>query len=208
MVIAIKKTVFGLEQKRRDVVEQRAAFKELQNNLDPKNLVFLDETWAKTNMSPLRGWAPKNKRLVDYAPHGHWKTTTFLAALRHDGLTAPAVFDGPINGASFLAWTQQQLVQTLKQGDIVVMDNLSSHKVKGVREAIEAVGATILFLPSYSPDLNPIEQVFSKLKALLRKTAARTVEALWDAIGKLLDNFSSQECLNYIRNSGYSYAPT
>lgn len=159
-------------------------------------------------MTPTRGWALKGERLVDYAPHGHWNTTTFLAALRHDGLTAPAVFDGPINGISFLAWVEQQLVQTLKKGDVVVMDNLSSHKVVNVKEAIEKAGATILFLPPYSPDLNPIEQVFSKLKALLRKTAARTVDALWNAIGQLLDQFTSQECINYIRNSGYNIAPT
>ena len=115
-------------------------------------------------MTPLRGWAPKGKRLVDYAPHGHWKTTTFLAALRHDALTAPAVFDGPINGASFLAWVEQLLVPTLCKGDVVVMDNLGSHKVSGVREAIEAAGARILYLPPYSPDLNPIEGTFSGMK--------------------------------------------
>ena len=154
-------------------------------------------------MTPLRGWAPKGKRLVDYAPHGHWKTTTFLAALRHDALTAPAVFDGPINGASFLAWVEQLLVPTLCKGDVVVMDNLGSHKVSGVCEAIEAAGARILYLPPYSPDLNPIEQVFSKLKTLLRKTAARTVDALWSDIGNLLDAFSAHECANYLVNSGY-----
>ena len=154
-------------------------------------------------MTPLRGWAPKGKRLVDYTPHGHWKTTTFIAALRHDEITAPSVFDEPINGTSFVAWVEQQLVQTLKAGDVVVMDNLSSHKVAGVKEAIEAAGATILYLPPYSPDLNPIEQVFSKLKTLLRKAAARTVDTLWTAIGNLLDNFSPQECTNYLANSGY-----
>lgn len=192
-----------MEQKRRDVAEHREAFRKLQEKLDPKKLIFLDETWAKTNMTPTRGWSPKGERLVDYAPHGHWKTTTFIAALRHDCLTAPSVFNGPINGVSFLAWVEQQLVQTLKAGDVVVMDNLSSHKVQGVKEAIEAAGATILFLPPYSPDLNPIEQVFSKLKTLLRKTAARTVDALWNAIGDLLDQFPAQECSNYIMNSGY-----
>lgn len=154
-------------------------------------------------MTPLRGWALKGERLVDYAPHGHWKTTTFLAALRHDALTAPAVFDGPINGASFLAWVEQLLVPTLRKGDVVVMDNLGSHKVSGVREAIEAAGATILYLPPYSPDLNPIEQVFSKLKTLLRKTATRTVDALRSAIGDLLDAFSARECANYLVNSGH-----
>jgi transposase len=185
------------------VAEQREAFKKLQQELDPKRLVFLDETWTKTNMTPLRGWAPKGERLVDYAPHGHWKTTTFIAALRHDKITAPYVFDGPINGTSFLVWVEQSLVKTLKAGDIVVMDNLGSHKVSGVREAIEATGAKALFLPPYSPDLNPIEQVFSKLKTLLRKAAPRPVEALWTAIGKLLDCYSSDECSNYLLNSGY-----
>jgi transposase len=152
--------------------------------------------------------APRSERLVDYAPHGHWKTTTFIAALRHDEITAPYVFDGPINGASFLAWVEQSLVKTLKAGDVVVMDNLGSHKVSGVREAIEAAGASVLFLPPYSPDLNPIEQVFSKLKTLLRKTAARTVDTLWSAIGNLLDAFSSDECSNYLANSGYQFRPT
>jgi len=208
LATAIKKTVFGIEQKRKDIAEQRDAFKNLQKELDPKRLVFLDETWAKTNMTPLRGWAPKGERLVDYAPHGHWKTTTFIAALRHDKITAPYVFDGPINGGSFLAWVEQCLVKTLKAGDIVVMDNLGSHKVAGVHEAIEAAGAKTLYLPPYSPDLNPIEQVFSKLKTLLRKTAARTVDALWSAIGQLLDSYSSTECSNYLSNSGYSIAPT
>jgi transposase len=190
------------------VAERREAFKRLQKELDPTKLVFLDETWAKTNMTPLRGWAPRSERLVDYAPHGHWKTTTFIAALRHDEITAPYVFDGPINGASFLAWVEQSLVKTLKAGDIVVMDNLGSHKVSGVHEAIKAAGASVLFLPPYSPDLNPIEQVFSKLKTLLRKTAARTVDALWSAIGNLLDAFSSDECSNYLANSGYQFRPT
>lgn len=185
------------------MAEQREVFKKLQKELDPKRLVFLDETWAKTNMIPLRGWAPKGERLVDYAPHGHWKTTTFIAALRYDKITAPYVFDGPINGSSFLAWVEQSLVKTLKAGDIVVMDNLGSHKVIGVCEAIEAAGAKVMYLPPYSPDLNPIEQVFSKLKTLLRKTSARTVDALWTAIGCLLDCFSPQECANYLLNSGY-----
>ena len=137
-------------------------------------------------------------------PHGHWKTTTVVAALRHDRITAPCVFDGAINGRRFLAWVQQSLVLTLKPGDIVVMDNLRSHKVAGVKEAIEAVGASVRYLPPYSPDFNPIEQVFAKLKALLRKRAARTVEALWTAIGGAFDAYTPQECLNYIRNSGYS----
>lgn len=141
---------------------------------------------------------------MDYVPHGHWKTTTFLAGLRLHGLSAPLVVDGPINGELFLAYVQQHLVPTLKPGDIVIMDNLSSHKVAGVREAIEAAGARLLFLPPYSPDFNPIEQVFAKLKALLRKASERTVSALWDRIGTLVDRFEPAECRNYFRHSGYA----
>ncbi len=136
-------------------------------------------------------------------PHGHWQTTTFLAALRHDAITAPLVVDGPINGAVFLAYVEQMLAPTLTPGDIVFIDNLSSHKVKGVREAIEAAGASLLYLPSYSPELNPIEQVFAKLKALLRKAAQRSIDALWNTIGSILDQFPPEECQNYSRNSGH-----
>jgi transposase len=167
-------------------------------------LVFLDETWAKTNMTRTRGRAPRGTRLVDYVPHGHWKTTTFLAGLRLGGLTAPLVVDGPINGELFRAYVQQHLAPTLKPGDIVIMDNLSSHKVTGIREAIEAAGAKLLFLPPYSPDFNPIEQVFAKLKALLRKAGERTVSALWERIGHLVDRFEPAECRNYFRHSGYA----
>ena len=167
-------------------------------------MVFLDETWAKTNMTRTRGRAPRGARLVDYVPHGHWKTTTFLAGLRLEGLSAPLVVDGAINGDIFLAYIRQHLAPTLKPGDVVIMDNLSSHKVAGIREAIEAVGATLMFLPPYSPDFNPIEQVFAKLKALLRKAEERTVGGLWDRIGKLLDRFQPAECQNYFRHSGYA----
>jgi transposase len=170
-------------------------------NID--RLVFIDETWAKTNMTRRLGRALRGHRLVASVPHGHWSTTTFIGALRATGLTAPAVFDGAINGESFLAYVQQVLVPTLKRGDIVILDNLGSHKVAGVREAIEAAGAELRFLPPYSPDLNPIEQLFAKLKSLLRSTAARTVEALWTAIGNLVARFAPGECTNYIRNSGY-----
>jgi transposase len=149
------------------------------------------------------GRSKRGTRLVASVPHGHWKTTTFIGALRADGLTAPAVFDGAINGESFLAYVQQVLVPTLKAGDIVILDNLSSHKVEGVRQAIEAAGAEIRHLPPYSPDLNPIEQMFAKLKALLRKIAARSVEALWTAIGQLVSAFEPGECRNYLRNAGY-----
>lgn len=154
-------------------------------------------------MTRRHGRALRGERLVAAVPHGHWQTTTFIGALRSGGLTAPAVIDGAINGDIFLAYIRQMLVPTLKPGDIVVMDNLSSHKVAGVREAIEAVGAELRYLPPYSPDLNPIEQVFAKLKALLRKIAARSVEALWTAIGQLLGHFAPDECANYFRNSGY-----
>lgn len=149
------------------------------------------------------GRSKRGTRLVASVPHGHWKTTTFIGALRADGLTAPAVFDGAINGESFLEYVQQVLVPTLKAGDIVILDNLSSHKVEGVRQAIEAAGAEIRHLPPYSPDLNPIEQMFAKLKALLRKIAARSVEALWTAIGQLVSAFEPGECRNYLRNAGY-----
>jgi transposase len=154
-------------------------------------------------MTPLYGWAKIGKRVVDDIPHAHWKTTTFLAALRHDGLTAPMVVDGAINGELFLAYVEQILLSTLKEGDIVVMDNLSSHKVAGVKEAIESVGAEVLYLPPYSPDLNPIENVFSKLKTLVRKAKVRSVEELWKKLGELCDVFSTEECKNYFKNAGY-----
>ena len=166
--------------------------------------MFIDETWAKTNMTRTHGRAARGQRLVARVPHGHWQTLTFLAALRHDRITAPCVFDGPINGASFLAYVTQILVPTLAPGDIVVMDNLGSHKGRAVRAAIRKTGARLFFLPPYSPDLNPIEQVFAKLKALLRKAAERTVEATWKRIGILLDCFAPQECANYFRNAGYA----
>ena len=155
-------------------------------------------------MTPLRGRCAKGDRLLAKAPHGHWRTLTFLAALRNDRIDAPCVFNGPINGNSFLAYVEQVLVPTLKPGDIVIMDNLGSHKRQVIRQAIRKAGGKLLFLPPYSPDLNPIEQVFSKLKALLRKAAERTVEETWKRIGSLLDEFSPAECANYLKNSGYA----
>ena len=155
-------------------------------------------------MTPLRGWAPRGEKLVARAPFGKWRTLTFVAALRHDRIDAPCVLDGPINGQSFTAWVEQFLVPTLTPGDIVIMDNLGSHKGQAVRKAIRAAGARLLFLPPYSPDLNPIKQVFAKLKLLLRKAAERTVEATWQRIGHLLDAFPPHECANYLRNSGYA----
>jgi transposase len=186
------------------VARRRAQWKKYQGRLDPARLVFIDETWAKTNMTRLCGWAPRGRKLLAKAPRGHWRTLTFLAALRHDRIDAPCVIDGPINGESFLAYIEQVLVPTLKPGDIVIIDNLGSHKGKAVRRAIRAAGARLFFLPPYSPDLNPIEQVFAKLKLLLRKAAERTVEATWRRIGALLRSFSPQECANYFRNAGYA----
>ncbi len=184
---------------------RRADWKVWQVGLAPERLVFLDETWAKTNMIRPRGRSLEGTRLIAKVPHGHWKTTTFLAALRSTGLTAPLVIDGPVNGDLFLAYVEQHLLPTLKRGDIVIMDNLSSHKRAGVREAIESVGASLIYLPPYSPDFNPIELLFSKFKWLLRSAAERTVEALWETCGKLLDQFSETECRNYFRHCGYRY---
>jgi transposase len=174
-----------------------------QGRIDPARLVFVDETWTKTNMTPLRGWWPCGERLKRKAPFGRWKTMTFIAALRSDRIEAPCLFDGPINGEVFLAWVETFLVPTLKEGDVVIMDNLGSHRGKRVRKAIRAVGARLLFLPKYSPDLNPIEQVFSKLKHLLRWAEARSYDGLIAAIARILDAFSAEECGNYLRNSGY-----
>ena len=168
--------------------------------------MFIDETWTKTNMAPLRGWGPRGARLKAHAPFGRWKTLTFIAALRCDRITAPVLFDGPINGQSFLAYVQDALVPTLKAGDIVVMDNLGSHRGKAVRRAIRKAEAKLIFLPKYSPDLNPIEQVFSKLKHLLRKAQARSHDAVLSAIGQLLEAYTPDECSNYLRNSGYGSA--
>jgi transposase len=168
--------------------------------------VFVDETWAKTNMVRLHGRSAYGQRLHAKVPYGHWKTMTFIAALRSNRIDAPCVLDGPVNAVNFLAWVEQSLVPTLVRGDIVVMDNLSSHKAQPVRTAIRAVGAKLFFLPPYSPDLNPIEQAISKLKTLLRKAAERTVTTTWQRIGKLLDEFTPAECSNYLRNSGYTGA--
>jgi transposase len=173
--------------------------------MDPAAFVFLDETSATTNMVRRYGWGPKGERLVDAAPHGHWRTTTFVAGLRSTGIIAPLVLDGPMTGPAFRAYVEQFLAPELARGDVVVMDNLPAHKVAGIREAIAAAGASILYLPPYSPDLNPIEQLFAKFKALLRKAATRTRTALWDAIGHLLGAFRPAECRNYLENAGYAF---
>jgi transposase len=202
-----KKSLRAAEQDRPDVAEARTQWRQKQPSLTPSRLVFIDETWVKTNMTRLYGRAPRGKRLVDAVPHGQWKTTTFIGALRCDAVTATGAFDGAVNGELFLAYVEQVLVPTLKPGDVVIMDNLRSHKVAGVREAIEGAGAKLLFIPPYSPDLNPIEQAFAKLKALLRARAIRTVDALWKALGNLVDYFSPEECASFLRHDGYFQSP-
>ena len=187
------------------MAEHRRHWRVWQRSMDPERFVFLDETGAATNMISRYGWGPRSERLVDAAPHGHWRTTTFIAGLRSTGLVAPLVLDGPMTGEAFLAYVRQFLAPVLARGDVVVLDNLPAHKVAGVREAIRATGASLLYLPPYSPDLNPIEQAFAKLKALLRKAAARTREALWTTIGRLLNTFTPTECRNYLANSGYAF---
>jgi transposase len=174
-----------------------------QPTLDVTKLVFLDETGAHTAMTRAYGRAPKGQRCVAAAPQGHWKTTTFIAGLRVNAVTAPLVLDGPIDGQAFLTYVRQCLCPTLHPGDIVSADNLPSHKVAGVKQAIEATGATLRLLPAYSPDFNPIEQLFAKLKALLKKAARRTVNGLWQEIGMLLDTVSPEECANYFKAAGY-----
>jgi transposase len=186
-----------VRDKRQDWVEARPG-------LDVERLVFVDETWAVTNTTRRYGRAPCGQRLVELVPWGHWKTTTFLAGLRTGGLTAPLVIDGAVTAERFEAWVRQHLIPTLRPGDIVIMDNLACHKRAGVKRALEAAGCTVAYLPPYSPDDNPIEQVFAKLKALLRTNPERTVSGLWDRLGRHLDDFSAVECRNYFRHCGYS----
>lgn len=199
----LKKTLHASEQDRADVQAARREWQGAQPALDITKLVFLDETGASTNMARRYGRAPRGERCLASVPHGHWHTTTFVAGLRHDDITAPMVADGAMTGALFLKYVQHFLCPTLHPGDIVIADNLRSHKVAGVKEAIEAVGARIRYLPPYSPDLNPIEKLFAKLKALLRKAAPRTVDALWADLGLLLDRFTPAECTRYFASSGY-----
>ena len=185
------------------MARRRAQWAKYQGRIEPERLVFIDETWTKTNMAPLRGWAARGKRLPGKVPQRRWKTMTFIAALRLDQIVAPWLLDGPIDGETFRTYLARMLVPTLRPGDIVVMDNLGSHKGKAVRDIIRSAGAKLFYLPKYSPDLNPIEQVFAKLKPLLRKAAARTVETVCTAIGRILGSFTAEECANYFRNSGY-----
>jgi transposase len=191
------------EQERPDVAERRAAWGQAQAELAGR-LIFLDETGARTDMTRRHAWAPIGARALGRAPGGHWKTTTFLAGLTREGLIAPFVLDGPMNQAIFTDYVRQMLAPKLEPGDVVILDNLPGHKGEAVAKLIRARGARLLFLPPYSPDLNPIELAFAKLKALLRKKAKRTREALWRTIGHLLDAFTPTECANYIRHAGYT----
>jgi transposase len=185
------------------VQAERAAWRAAQPALDATDLVFLDETWLSTNMARRRGRCAKGERLKAAIPFGQWKTTTFLAGLCHDRVIAPLVLDGPIDGEHFRAYVEQFLAPALRPGQIVLMDNLASHKVAGVREAIEAAGARVLYLPRYSPDLNPIENFFATFKELVRKAAARTVEALWAVVATILRDLDTREYANYFAHAGY-----
>lgn len=201
---AQKKSAHASEQERPDIVERRQQWLDRLPGLDPARLVYIDETWASTNMTRRRGRAPKGKRLVAGIPHNHWKTTTFIAGLRLTGMVAPMVLDGAIDRDAFQAYVERVLIPDLKPGDIVILDNLPSHKAPAAQAAIEAAGASLLFLPPYSPDFNPIENAFSKLKALLRKAEQRTIAGLWNAIGQIADLFTPQECKNYFKAAGHA----
>ena len=200
--ISFKKSLRAAEQERADVARARRRWMREQGMFDPARLVFLDET--STNMVRLRGRCPRGERLIDHVPHGHWKTITFVAGLRRRAMVAPLVLDGPMNATTFVAYLKECLVPKLKRGDVVMMDSLPVHRVAGVREVIEAAGAKLRYLPKYSPDLNPIEQAFSKVKAHLRKAAERTISRLSRRIGALVTAFSPQECTNYFRHAGYA----
>jgi len=186
------------------VARRRAAWKTVQPGIDVSGFVCVDETWTSTNMVPLYGWSPVGERCFADAPHGHWLTQTCIAGLTPSGLIAPFVFDGPINGESFLAYIEQILVPELSPRNTVILDNLGSHKSKAVRQAIRQTGARLLFLPPYSPDLNPIEQAFAKIKHMLRKARQRTITGVWQTVGDIIRTFSAEECQNYFINAGWS----
>lgn len=192
------------EQTRPDIAFKRERWKRHQSSIDADRLVFIDETWVKTNMAPLYGWGPHSERLEGLVPHGHWQTLTFIGALRCDRLTAPWLVDGPINGEIFTTYVEMVLVPTLAPGDVVILDNLGSHKGKAVRRAIREAGAHLIFLPPYSPDLNPIEQLFAKLKHWLKAAQSRSIDTACTSIAEILDTLSSTECANYLRNAGYA----
>ena len=196
--------IHAAEQDRPDVAERRARWRVEQLNLDSTKLIFIDETWVKTNMTRLRGRALRGQRLIEKVPHGHWKTTTLIAALDHQGMRCAMTVDGAVNGDVFTAFVQQVLVPTLTPGDIVIMDNLSAHKVAGVRETVRSVGADVLYLPPYSPDLNPIELAFSKVKQLMRTAGHRLVTELWPDTQRILDTVTATEATNFLRHCGYA----
>lgn len=198
-----KRTAHAQEQDRLDVLKRRQDWFEAQPDLDPERLVFIDETGLSTKMAHLRGRAPRGERCRAGVPHGHWKTTTFVGGLRRSGMTAPFVYDGAMNGVVFLAYMEQVRLPTLKPGDILVMDNPPAYKPAGMREAIERVGATLASLPPYSPDFDPFENAFAKLKAILRARPERSIGALWDAVGAIVELFSPNECANYLKAAGY-----
>ena len=204
-IVAQKKSLIAAEQDRPDVIEHRRNFTIARRFAESDRFVFLDESGAKTNMTRLYGRAPIGQRCVDRTPHGHWKTMTMLSAIRFDGVVqdATVLLDGPMNSEAFLGYTQQCLAPSLRPGDIVVMDNLSSHKAIGVRQAIEAAGADLWYLPPYSPDLNPIEKLWSKVKAWLRRVGAKTFDTLTAAIADALRNVKINECSNYFKSCGY-----
>ena len=185
------------------MARRRRAWFKAQPDLDPERLVFIDETGASTKMARRFGRSRRGTRCRAAIPHGHWKTTTFVAALRLQGMTAPMILDGAMHGVAFLAYVEQVLVPTLKPGDIVIMDNLPAHKTTAVRQAIEETGAELRFLPPYSPDFNPIEMAFAKFKAFLKAVAARTVDDLWNAIANAVDIFTPSECRNFFTAAGY-----
>jgi transposase len=201
--MTIKKTAHASEQDRPDVAERREAWFEAQPDLDPERLVFIDETGTSTKMARRRGRAKRGQRCRAPVPHGHWQTTTFTGALRLQGVTAPMVLDGAMNGTAFPAYVEQVLAPTPRPGDVVIMDHLPAHRRSGVRVAIETAGATLRYLPPYSPDFNPIENAFAKLKALLRKAAARTLDDLWNVIRDALPQFTPRDCANFFTATGY-----
>ncbi len=196
-----QKTLFAVEQARADVARR---WRSLKGRLNPGRLVFIDETWIKTNMAPLRGWGQKGKRLCGFAPHGHWRAVTFVGAPRRDGPRVPCVFDGPENGRCFRAWVEQQLVPVLQPGDIVVIHNLGAHMSVEVRRLIREAGARLWFPPPCSPDLNPIEQTFAKIKHWMRDAQKRTIEETWRHIGHLVSTIEPDECANHAANAGYA----
>lgn len=196
--------IHASEQDRPDVAARRTRWRVEQLHLDPKRLIFIDETWAKTNMTRLRGRAPRGERLIEKVPHGHWKTTTLIAGLGIEGMRCSTTVDGAVNGDVFTAFIEHVLRPTLHRGEIVIMDNLSAHKVHGVREAIESVGASVVYLPPYSPDLNPIELAFSKLKQLMRSCKHRLVEPLWHDVQRMLDAISPTDAMHFYQHCGYA----